>query len=345
MEGLLPGALSGRRDARRAGSEALDSGYRRAATLAGQRRVLPRVPLRARVRKLFLRLWAASGTAVRRQVEGEGCGVLLDTLARHYQGMSRVALMRGATNDARRKWIARILDREGVTLGYAKWALRPLARKKLAHEIATLKRLPPGLGPSVRFHEETHEGLLAGFSAVFGRPPSVRLPVAGTRRWDAWLRRQAAFLDALPRCGTAPAEAHPRFRQLAGIGMALPAATARRRRNWPVVAEHGDFAPWNTLEHEGGLVAVDWEDAVQEGLPFIDCVYGVMQTAHLIEGWAPARTVGYARRVLGVYGLSGQDAADVIRCAAYDATAKGREAGLEATSRAQGFRWACIQNA
>jgi Phosphotransferase enzyme family len=66
----------------------------------------------------------------------------------------------------------------------------------------------------------------------------------------------------------------------------------------PVVFEHRDFAPWNTLlDQTGTLSVLDWESAKRNGMPALDLVYFVTYLALLANrSMAPARARAMYRR-------------------------------------------------
>jgi hypothetical protein len=49
----------------------------------------------------------------------------------------------------------------------------------------------------------------------------------------------------------------------------------------PVAFAHGDFTPWNVMNRGAGVVAVDWEDADPDGMPFWDAWHFAVQGASL----------------------------------------------------------------
>lgn len=59
---------------------------------------------------------------------------------------------------------------------------------------------------------------------------------------------------------------------------------------------HGDFAVWNLRRTDRGLVAIDWEWAVEDGIGGLDLAYGLRQEALLVDRLDPAAAV---RHILG----------------------------------------------
>jgi aminoglycoside phosphotransferase (APT) family kinase protein len=72
---------------------------------------------------------------------------------------------------------------------------------------------------------------------------------------------------------------------------------------------HGDFAPWNLLETDQGLVLLDWESAREDAPPFFDLCHFLVQShtllgqpswEHLVngfrrgDGWVGAAVRAYA---------------------------------------------------
>ncbi len=56
----------------------------------------------------------------------------------------------------------------------------------------------------------------------------------------------------------------------------------------PLVLIHGDFAPWNIIQHpDHSLQVVDWEDAHFDGLPLWDLCHFYYMQAHLFDDMNP----------------------------------------------------------
>jgi Phosphotransferase enzyme family len=74
-------------------------------------------------------------------------------------------------------------------------------------------------------------------------------------------------------------------------------------RELPVAFVHGDFTPWNVMNRGHGVVAVDWEDADPEGIPYWDAWHFATQAAALGGAGSAARLV---RAALGGGGKLGR---------------------------------------
>lgn len=48
---------------------------------------------------------------------------------------------------------------------------------------------------------------------------------------------------------------------------------------------HGDFAPWNIRVKHGKLFVFDWEDSIEDGLPFLDILHFIYRQASLVGPW------------------------------------------------------------
>jgi len=119
--------------------------------------------------------------------------------------------------------------------------------------------------------------------------------IAGTLDWLVEFHRSSR------RPGTATADWHERLiaEPLRVLDRILPAASAERasleatRRMaerlvdsaFPLVFEHGDFAPPNILVDAAGRIGVvDWELAEPEGLPLVDAVFFLTSAAFARHG-------------------------------------------------------------
>jgi len=67
---------------------------------------------------------------------------------------------------------------------------------------------------------------------------------------------------------------------------------------WPVVINHGDFAPWNLILDGNVARAVDWEEGCMEGFPHLDLCHYLLQTAALVYRWSAGRTLRYVVKYL-----------------------------------------------
>jgi hypothetical protein len=134
-----------------------------------------------------------------------------------------------------------------------------------------------------------------------------------------------------------PADGHPALLRL------LPAhekagdwIAALAGRDWPVVVEHGDFAPWNLIRTPDGLRAIDWEDACLDGFPGFDLVHFVIQTGVLMHRWDFKRVRRYAEERLQHAGFHARQAESVVTLAALRdllGTAAGEQIQLQSVRR------------
>lgn len=188
---------------------------------------------------------------------------------------------------------------------------------------AVAARLPPS--PYGRDWGEI-DGLLAKFASphrhsaapVPLRPPARTLP----------------YLRALPLRPAFPSRLHPALCRLAEAHpLAAEWIASLADREWPVVLEHGDFAPWNLLRTSRGLRAIDWEDSRPDGFPGFDLAHYVIQTGVLMHRWGAERVGRYARLRLQAAGFSDSAADAVVRLASLqDSTGArpGEQAELQA---------------
>jgi thiamine kinase-like enzyme len=87
---------------------------------------------------------------------------------------------------------------------------------------------------------------------------------------------------------------------------------------WPIVTQHGDFAPWNLICQDNKIYAVDWEDGCLDGFPYFDIVHYIIQVAQLIYHWPAKQTRIYILACLQNFGLSFVHADVILRLAAID---------------------------
>lgn len=166
------------------------------------------------------------------------------TLAPHIPPRGTIAVMR-ANHEGR--FVALILTQNGEPLAAAKVASDDAGRAALRTEVHALNTLAPLLRSPLRAPRILHvddEVLL--LEAVLWRPRSKpwSLPVEAARALGEF------FAAGRSDDGTGPA--------------------------------HGDFAPWNLLETDHGLVVVDWESSRSDAPPFYDLFHYLVQSCVLL---------------------------------------------------------------
>lgn len=179
---------------------------------------------------------------------------LRDVLASHLPGGSTIAVTRA---NAPGRYVAMILDRNGVSTAIAKVATDPRGVRALASEAAAIRSLAGLLSSPVSAPELLLEepGLL------------LLEPVRWRPRVRPWvLDEEVAYaLGKFFRRGATDGDR----------GSVGPA--------------HGDCAPWNLLRTDSGWVLVDWESAASDAPPFFDVCHWVIRS-HALLGH-PSRSV------------------------------------------------------
>lgn len=269
----------------------------------------------ARTYRWMLRLITVAGLpAVRTSREVRDSPTLQEFLAHVVPGAMVRAVMLGTANRAQ-KLTAQLVDADGRVTGYLKCAASDLARERLRNEYDLLRLLPPDAGP-----QPVKLGVFAGMDALLTQPVHGRLLRAVlppppelleyTRSLHAFGRHAVLQHPWFCRWDLT---LHPELRAVAG---------ALAGREWAVVRQHGDLAPWNVLQDgTGRLTAVDWEYGCAEGFPGLDLAYYVLQVAALIYRWTPGRAGTYATSYLLDCddGASAAEASAIVALAAYNA--------------------------
>jgi hypothetical protein len=316
-----------------------------AATIAERWRAsayYPAFRLAARCYRPLVRLRAAAGLGRTRPALGRSWA-LGEFVADVLPGAASCAVLVGSPGPAQ-KLTAQVRDAAGRVIGYVKWVERDVARERLRNEHCLLTRLPAGLGPRPLKYESTADWDALLLAPLAGSRLAARLPPPASLD---------DFLASLPSAPALPVDAHPALRSLAEQRPELaPCVDVLAARSWPVVVQHGDCAPWNFLRmKDGALVAVDWEYGRLDGFPFIDLLRYILSVAVLIYGWRPERARRYARAQLlrrpGL-ALSEQEAAALVRLAAYDLYRTDAEDGYAADAPLQVWRraiWAAPDRA
>jgi hypothetical protein len=287
----------------------------------------------ARIYRLFLRAATAAGMK-RTRVVPSSDWVLGNFVQDVLPELSSVVVLDGTPGPAQ-KVTAQLRDAKGRVLGYLKYAEKKPACRRLRQERKMLAELPSGVGPKLMKFEPMGDGEALLSSVLPGELLPATLPPP---------KGVAVLLNSLIVSPPQPLKYHPwvlhlRSRGQSGLDSCLEALTGR---DWPVVIQHGDFAPWNLLRtSDGALGAIDWEYGTPEGLPYLDLAYYILQTSALIYRQHPPSAARYTVRHLtreSAFGLSAVEAQALTRLAAYDAYLKAIEDGQPESAGLQTWR-------
>jgi hypothetical protein len=222
------------------------------------------------------------------------------------------------------KFTVRVLGERGEVLGYLKYAEKEAARKRLRHEHRMIRTIPSGAGPEALKFGPFEDGEALLITALAGKklPTTFPPPVELKDLLASLVISQPVDFDAHPWVRLVReqrgADFEPWFEVLA-------------KKSWPVVVQHGDFAPWNLLKRPGGAVcAIDWEYGVREGFPQLDLAYYILQVSALVHRRTPSKAVEYATTYMKRQprlAVSSEEAHILTYVAAYDAYLKSRDEG------------------
>lgn len=293
---------------------------------------------RARLYRSLLRLRASVGLANARTVRSsswplaEFCEAVLPQLT------SAVVLV--GTPGPAQGITVQLWDEKGRVLGYLKYVEKKAARFRLERERSVLRNLPSGIGPEPMKLGPLGRGEALLKSAIPGKTLTTTLPP---------LRDSIRLMDTLTVVGPVSLETHPWVLCMRERGAPVDWFEPLAGRRWPVVIQHGDFAPWNLLKDLDGVVrAIDWEYGTLEGFPYLDLIYYLLQTSALIHRHSPLEA---ARRAAGYltgqpsFALSAAEARALVRLAAYDAYQGSSESGELSGRALQAWRRAIWEGA
>ena len=219
---------------------------------------------------------------------------------------------------------------DGKVLGYMKYGKTSTARSRIEREYAVLSGLAPNLGPRPLKFAQFADGVAMIMSPICGK----QLPASLSSAFSA-----KGLLDRMTLGVENSVHEHPWINRLSERygNVSLPWLDALSGRTWPVVFQHGDFAPWNIFQDKSGILrAIDWEYGDLEGFPYIDRSFFVLQVGRLMNRWSPERAKDYAVSVLD-RDLPRHQAEALIRLVALDTHNKTLEDGHEPDSPA--LRW------
>lgn len=227
----------------------------------------------AKAYRLFLRLKAALGIYAGHLAHSDAW--LVQEFAQNiFPKISSLVILVGSPGPTQ-KLIIQIWDDKSA-IGYLKFAETPAARIRLVREHEMLLALPKGVAPQVLCFGKmgSGEGLL--ITPVLGKTISTRLPPPHIV-WD--------FVRSLETSQMVSLDAHPWIQalRLSYGDWVDPWIASLSKRQWPIVYQHGDLAPWNLIySSRKALVAVDWEHGAIEGFPYIDIIHYYLQVSLLI---------------------------------------------------------------
>jgi hypothetical protein len=293
----------------------------------------PASRLLARLFRVSLRVKAAAGLGEIRTVQSSQWPLGEFTREVLPQAMSAVILV--GTPGTVQKITVRVLGERGEVLGYLKYAEKEAARKRLRHEHRMLGTIPSGAGPEALKFGPFADGEALLITALAGKKLPTTFPPPEELK---------DLLESLVISRPVAFDAHPWVRLVREQSGAEfePWFEVLARKSWPVVVQHGDFAPWNLLKQAGGAVgAIDWEYGVLEGFPHLDLAYYILQVSALVQRRTPSKAVGYATTYMmrqPRLAVSSEEAHILTYLAAYDAYLKSRDDGQPDDTRLQMWR-------
>ena len=195
---------------------------------------------------------------------------------------------------ATRKLTVQVMRPSGEILGYIKLPLTEAATERVHHEAETLERL--SAFPSLRPHipQVLYAGHCNGTFILFQtsvegeQAPNTLQKIHENfleKLWNVHRTQKAArtlvqaVADQWERSG---AERETDWKEL---GREVLRQTMRDLNQViiPCGVMHGDFAPWNTRVHPGGLFLFDWESAVWEAPHLWDVFHFNVQTSCFLK--------------------------------------------------------------
>lgn len=277
-------------------------------------------------------------------------GAILAFALENFPEMHRCVVLTGSTAHRKKKMIVQIRSSLGEIVGYLKYGETPEARECIIGEAACLAGLPPGMGPMCLGLLSEKRYACMALSPVQGAMLPARIP-KDFKSISSYLKRleqsQSYTLDEHPamvrlREQVAALSGDASVPSLSGLERVLEPLSGRQ---WPLVFQHGDFAPWNVLRipsselrsAASGLCAIDWEEGVRDGFPYLDLSYFCLQTGYLMHHWsvpiAVRNTVAILRET---YSLADNVARSIVQISALDAWL--RNESVISGSELQNFR-------
>lgn len=306
---------------------------------------------RAKLFKLIIRIVATIGML--RTIRCTSNSAQLSTIKERF-GFDRVSVLVG-TNGPSQKLVARCLDGAGHPVAYIKYGEKPLSRTKLRREAEVLQSLSStdsvsspqpstAIAPQILWYGDYGDGAALTISVVEGQMLEARLPRSGS---NCQLTVVREYLDKLKQSDESfNIDDHPAIVRIRGqLGRAAGESHGQlstsdqqldtlleplREQAWPLVIQHGDCAPWNTLkQRDGSICAIDWEEGDVRGFPHFDLIHYILQIAFLIYGWEPGQAIEYVVRSLACCNVKSHLANSLIRLSVIDCYLKDKGNNLQ----------------
>jgi hypothetical protein len=285
-----------------------------------------------RVYRFVLRARAATGFAAIRMVHSDNW--LLGEFVRSALPSVSCAVVLAGYPGPTQKFTVQLLNERDEILGYLKYAEKDKARERLRQERQMLVSIPSRIGPKLLKYGMLSDGEALLVTAIPGNLLPSKLPPGDDI---------VNFLASLPTSSPLPVEDHPWVCTVCKQGRdelnwCLEVLTGR---DWPVVVQHGDLAPWNLVRKpDGNLEAVDWEYGTLQGFPYLDLIYFILQTSFLVKRRTPRRAAEYAIRYLTSlpeFELTSEEARALTRLTAYGVFQRYTDEGQPPATRALGL--------
>jgi hypothetical protein len=204
------------------------------------------------------------------------------------------------TPGAFQKLAVQVMREDGEILGYLKMPLTEAAGDRLRHEATILQKLRAFPQLRGRIPDLLYSGNWNETYVLF------QTPLAGKAGPVYFTKLHTEFLETLHSCkpeilpGTAVFQEVAReweqsvphmgsSWQALGREALKTASHEMRRAEVRCGIQHGDFAPWNTRVHGGGLFLFDWEGAAWSAPALWDRFHFLAQTESLLNTRHPGR--------------------------------------------------------
>lgn len=218
----------------------------------------------------------------------------------------------------RQKYCARLISDHEHPLAIIKFGYRSSARARIEHEASMLDQVPKEMAPAVKCCIQSNSLYAIVMEYLSGKSfPATLRGFHSKHKSLNLVDSLLNYLRQMPRQESCVIESHPAIQRMDTIpqDFCLPL----RGRYWPVVMQHGDFAPWNLILNGSRLKAIDWEVSVKDGFPYFDLVHFCIQTGGLIHHWRSDKLSHFILDLLMHLSLSLEEAKAILRLAAKDA--------------------------
>lgn len=183
----------------------------------------------------------------------------------------------------KKKYIVKLFCETTGNIYYLKYVINKHLSQKIEQENLLLTSIPLRTGPKVIKFAPIEQGSALLMEAIPGK-------TINPYKMPSQLIHDFLSKLILPDCYSI--SQHPWAKKLRQTNNpeVLSLLQDLSGREWPIVIQHGDFSPWNLINYQGEIRAIDWEYGCLKSFPYLDLIYYCLQISFLMKKWEPRKS-------------------------------------------------------